>query len=239
MDFIGSTVVYLPIVFSSTPEPVVPDLNSVTFSVYNQIGEVLLADEPIVTTGTSFRTTAVIPLMYNNIPSGSLFARRNVVVTFNVDGATYNKTISYRLIPNLPHSVTADEIRAFLGVNTFELGDEDIDIVSSYFAVQEVLTEPVMTLALTSGGYNELRVNDMVRMRSAMMVIPSLKHRVAQQEKNGVKSFTRPAIKTFDDLMAAALARYNDALGLVVGVDLGAQYTLIVVTQDVDPVTGA
>lgn len=239
MDFVESTVVRLPFVFSATPEPVIPDVGSVSFSVFDHLGNALLVDEPVTTGATSFQTLLEIPATYNVVPSLARFTRRFVHVTFTVGGLTTVRSANYRLIPNLPMSATAAEVRGFLGVNPYELEDEDVDLISAYFQVEQVLGEPLLMSALTSGTMSELRANEMIRMRAAISIIPSLRHRVAQSEKNGVKAFSRPTIKSFDDLMAAAHQRYDEALGDLIDTDLADQFTLIVVTQDVDPVTGA
>ena len=238
MDVIEGNLAQISIPFSKTPEPVIPDFGSVSYSLFDAAGNSLVIDEPVVTGPTSFQASLSIPATWNSVAISSRFSRRHIQLTYQVSGAVFQTNISYRVIPKLTHSVGPSEVRGFLGVNLWELEDSDIDLTGAYFDVEASVGRQVLEEALISGNILELKANELIRMRAAIQVIPSLRHRVAQEEKNGVKSFQRPTIKSYDDLLAAAQKRYDEALGVLVDQSGSEQYILIVVTQDTDPITG-
>lgn len=241
MDYLGGANVRLPITFMRGSEPLVPDVGSVTYSVYDHTGAVINDQEDIevITTSTTFRTTITVPAVANAITAPRRFERRLVVVQFEVGGAAEIRNFPYRIIPSLNHSVTPQQVRGFVGVNTHELADEDIDIIAAYITVENRVTQAVLDAALITGTIVELAANELIRMAAVLNTLPGLKQRLAQEEKNGVKSFARPIIKDFAQLAADAQARYDEALGVMVGADGETNLTLVIVTQDIDPITGA
>jgi hypothetical protein len=241
-DFLSGETANIRFLFGSGDEPVIPDVGSVTYTVLSAIGNPIVGLEnvPIATDTGTFATKITIPAEYNVILPGKTFDRRTIIVRYTAKGVEDWQRINYRLIPSVPFTVTPATVRAFLGVNKGELPDEDIDLFSAYVYVQEAVSDPsLLTAALSSGDKLELTANDVIAMRAAIDIIPSLQNRVAQAEKNGVMGYDRIKIKDFAGLLADAYGRYYAGLELVGAVDesVGIPTTLLITTTDTDPIT--
>lgn len=240
MNVVVSTPVALVINFLVGSTPVAPDVGSVSYSVFDQAGTVVpgLLDLPVATTPTTYQTPLLIPGSANTISAGRRFERRKVVISFEVGGQAVQITKTYRITPDLPHSVTPQSVRAFIGIEAHELPDEDIDIFSAYLAVEDDVSEATLAAALVSGTREEFAANTLVEMRTVLSVLPSAKQRMAQSEKNGVKEFSRVDLKELDKLAVEAERRYNEALDKVV-VTTETSVSLFLTTTNIDAITGA
>jgi hypothetical protein len=145
--------------------------------------------------------------------------------------------MALRVIPLLIHTASPQGVRELLGINANELADEAIDLVTAYFEVEDEVTKTLLDAALTSGTTKEVAANQAILARAALNVLPSLRHRIAQKETDGMVGFDRPEIKDFDHLHHELTARYGEAVSKVTGrTPLG--YQMAVFTQPVDPITG-
>lgn len=241
-DFLSDQIVNLTFRYGDDKQPRIPTFGSVKYTVLDHSGVTIPAlTEVSVTTGpTEFESTISIPAINNSIDPSKLFERRTVLVTYTHNGKTYVESIIYRLIPVTNYYVTARDVRGFIGINENELPDSDIDMFAAYLATANDFTKVILDDALQSGTINEVYANDCITMQAVFAVVQSLKNRVAQSEKNGVVGFDRPKIEDFSEILEAAWMRYNHGRGILLElVGLEADVTLIVVTQDADPVTGA
>lgn len=239
MDVIGGTPAALTIPLVIGKQPVVPDVGSVTYTVFDQANAPIsgLVDVPYMTTTTTFQLQILIPSIANSIASGRRFERRRVVVSFLALGQEVQITRSYRVVPDLPHSITPQVVRAFIGIEDHELPDADIDILSAYLTVEKAVTESVLTDALQSGTTLEIAANTLISMRAVLDVLPSAKQRMAQSEKNGVKEFSRVDLKELDKLGAEAERRYQTALDEIVVVT-AVNVSLFLTAVGTDAITG-
>lgn len=240
-DFLSDSAVSVTFRYGDDKQPSIPDATTAKYSVYDHSGQVIsaLQDIPITTGPSTFQSTISIAAIYNEIDTLRSFERRTVLISWKTGGTSYSKTIRYRLLPMALHTVTPEAVRAFIGINPNELPDGDIDLYGAYLLTTADVDQVVLDEALTSGTINEMYANDAITMQAVLAVIPSLQARVAQSEKNGIMGYDRLKIVDFSALFAAAMARYQTALGIILDEDatLG-DFTLIVVTQDADPFTG-
>jgi len=240
-EFVAGADAHINVEFGTAAAPVIPDTGTVNFTVLNHAGTTIvdLIEEMVTTDLTSWATNITVPAANNTIENGRSFERRMVLVNYQVGGRRFDKVVSYRLTPRLHHSVTGQEVRSFLGVNEGELGDADLDLFAAYLKVQTELTAPVLEAALISGTVRELAANTMIRMQAVIAIIPSLKTRIAQSETNGPMGFTRAIIRDFAAVQAVATELYLAARDEVTETDsAAASLTLVLVTQDADPITG-
>jgi hypothetical protein len=240
-DFLSGETINLSFRYGEGDEPIIPDIGSVTYTVFDHSGSAIagLENVPITTGASTFQSTIEIPAIHNTIDPTKNFERRTVVVRYQKNSLYYYQRVVFRIIPFLAYTITAENVRTFLGVNKHELPDSDIDLFASYLFVREAFTDPSdLTDALLSGTQSELLANEAIVMRAAIDIIPSLQNRVAQSEKDGVRGFDRIKIKDFSELLAEAYRRYNGAIALIGSNTIALDYTLLVTTQDADPITG-
>lgn len=239
MDVIAHSPAALAIAFILGDQPVAPDVGTVRYTVQDQVGASLpdFIDVPIITTATTYQALLLISADAQTIAVGRRFERRTVVVGFQVQGLNAELRRLYRVVPDLPHTVTAQQVRGFIGIEPHELPDDEIDLVAAYFAVEADVGEAELAIALTSGTSTELDANTLVCMKAVLNVLPSAKQRMAQSEKNGVKEFSRVDLKELDKLGIEALRRYEEALGKIV-VTTETTPSLFLTAVGTDAVTG-
>lgn len=239
MDIIAGTPSALTIRFQVGDQPVAPDVGSVTYTIKDQSGAAMagLTDLAYVTTSTTYQMMVLVPSSAHTINSGRRFERRTVVVNFTVNAAPVQLTRTYRIVPELAHTVTPAEVRAFIGIEAHELPDDDIDILSAFMLAEKDVGEAELAAALISGTTAEIAANTLIRMRAVLDVLPSAKQRMAQSEKNGVKEFSRVDLKELDKLGAIAEARYEEAYDEIV-VRTETNVSLFLTTSSTDAITG-
>lgn len=217
-------------------QPRVPDADSVVYTLYGQLGEVLASDVPVSTGPT---TTAVKIVTDPATDVRTLrFEKRTLVLSWTTGGAPFSQRIIYRLTAFLNHTVTPDQVRSYLGIAAKDLSDADIDIVSAYLEAEERLTAELLDISLASGGLVEQRANDVILYLAVLRLMPSLQMRVAQEETNGTIGFKRPQIKSFEDLRATTEDRLQDAISTITVSTGVSDWNLIAATTPTDPITG-
>ncbi|WP_185828259.1 hypothetical protein [Rhizobium ruizarguesonis] len=239
MDVIGGTPSALTIPLMVNNQPVAPDVGSVTYTVRNQAGAPMagLEDLAYLTTPTTYQLTILVPSSAHQIDPSRSFERRSVVIKFTVQGQEVQLTRAYRVVPEPVHTITGQQIRAFIGIEEHELPDTDIDIFSAFLTVEKEVGASDLVNALTSGTTDELAANTLICMRAVLDVLPSAKQRMAQSEKNGVKEFSRVDLKELDKLKIEAEKRYQEALDQVV-VKTEVTPSLFLITTNTDAITG-
>lgn len=239
-DYLVGTTGSYPIHLRHGHEPVIPDSGTVKYTVRDHNGVPIpgLVDVSYVTGPTTHVLNILLPSFANTLAAGKKFERRTITVVYEKATVPYSVSVNYRVVPFLNHAVTPQSVRNFLGVNATELPDDDIDLSRAYFRASEIIGATQLVTALSSGNMDEVDANLAIEMLAVIDIIPSLRQRVAQQEQNGVKMFSRPAIKDFDALQAEAERRLQSALGGL-AINLEAEpFTLLVTTQDPDPILG-
>lgn len=217
-------------------EPVVPDNNSVTFTVRDNAGQVVVNKEPVVMAVASSEATVVIDAVHNAL-AGASFGNRTVIVEFTKTGRPMRTQIAYRLTAWLNTTVDVDAVRNFIGVDRGELPDEAIDIVDAYLDVELTVGATALAAALATAGPDQRAANNLILAQAVLKQLPGLPMRLSQSESNGVFSATRAKID-FDKLADAANSLYADNLGLIVVAFDAGQDLLIAPALSPDPITG-
>lgn len=220
-----------PVPFFVEGDLVVPDAGSAKMSVYdhegNKVVEQSINQDHVIINGT-----------FHTIAEGREFEKRIIIVSFRAGGKLYTVRNSYQVVPFLPFSVSADDVRAFIGIKSAELPDDEIDLFSAYIKLSNMVGSERLKDRLTSGTVYELRANDAICMVAVLDIIPSLMQRVLLHEADGVLQFRRHVIKDFNALEEAARARLAEDL-IDLGVNpTGAPLALFSKITSTDVITG-
>lgn len=234
LTFEAGAAVTLPVTLINNGQPAVPDPGTAVLSVYAPDGTQLYT-EGLTTGPTDHRLFVTIPAEHNTITTA--FSRRKVVVTASRGGSPFSASTFYRLMPAMNFTVRPADVRNFLGVNDSELPDEDIDLAQSLLDLEFILGREPLAAALISGEESELRANEAILYHAALTIIPSLMNRVAQQDSDGSLTFRRHSRKDFSDLKRIAEGRLSAAVA-VVSPQNDPGFSLLITTQDADPITG-
>lgn len=203
--FLENEDVPLVVPFTRDDEPFVPDVGSVRWTLRNQAGAKVLGfvGEQVVTNEDTTQIAITIPAAQNELEAGSRFEKRTVVVTGTVGGHKFEILRPYRLIAWLNHSVSPDNVRAYVGVDSGELPDSVIDIPSAYFRIERIVGQQRLEVLLTEAGHGEQDANRAITSQAVLDLIPSLRQRLSQKESDGSMEVTRAKLD-IDALQAAA-----------------------------------
>lgn len=218
-------------------QPRPPDLGSVTYSLYGQIGDLILENEP-VTTGPTTTQIQIAPPDATDVRQ-LRFEKRTMVVKWTVGGLPYSQRLVYRLTAFLNHTVLPEHVRSYLGVKEKDLADSEIDLISAYLEAEDKLTAELLDITLSAGGLEERRANDVILYLAALRIIPSLKLRVAQEEREGTIGLVRAQLRDFADLEATTVSRLDEALQDISTATIVDTPILIVASLPTDVITGA
>ncbi|BCJ91784.1 hypothetical protein IZ6_25190 [Terrihabitans soli] len=239
MDFLAGLSIAVPVFFTVSGDPKVPDSGTAVYTVYDQAGEPItgLIDVPLSTGPTTTRTIISISQTYTSISSGR-FSKLTVIVRFVHGGMPHTLRIPVRLVPFINYSASPADVRSYCGVNASELPDGDIDIFEAFLTIESIVGQTELAAALAAGTKVEVSANMAILYAAALSVLPSLQLRVAQRQSDGPLTFDRAPIKDFSKLYGETQSLLTEALNLVTGRSEG-DNPLLVLTTPVDPITGA
>lgn len=221
----------LAVPFTRGGEPFVPDSDSVVWALRDTSGAVVLSAQPMYDVSDTV-AQLIVPAVRNSVSVVREFEKRFVTVTGTESGSPFEINLTYRLVPWINTTVTPEEVRTFIGVDSEALPDDAIDIVHAYLTAQTT----VLDAALSSGTSVELKANKVILGQTVLDVLPSLRLRMVKSADDGNIKFERFAID-WAALEAAATA-------LVIGLDVvdtsATAFPLFILgTPSPDPVTGA
>ncbi len=243
MDVVSSTPVTLWVDFEAPQGLVIPDVGSVTYSLYDGAGIPLLALEALTPEAEATGVSIKIPAVSNVVAPERDFERRIVLVHWTAGGRSYSARQGYRVIDLPLYGTTPDDVRAYLGINEDELRDEEVDLFSAYVALSGVVTKDKLDAALAAGTLAELNANRAVMLTAVVSLFPSLRYRIAQSKTDGTLKFERLKDATaFADLVQLAtdeLARLTQGLTGDTSANDVIPTLIQLTTITTDPVTGA
>lgn len=235
--FLADKDVTLLVPFRVNQEPVVPDTNSVTFTLRGHNGSIIVGyDAYAIATGpTDTQVQIILPALVNAITER--LERRSVMVDFTVSGASFNRVELYQLSSFLNHSATPSGVRALIGCNSGELSDEEIDLISAYFQLEDSVTQTTLEAAAAGSWKKSRAVDEAIMAIAALEVIPSLQLRVAASEGALSQSYARLKNIDFRMLHDVLSRKLEQALTTVSG---RTETTPLIfsLTAPTDPITG-
>lgn len=213
----------------------VPDTGTVTYTVRDHSGSPVSGQTsvPVTTDGTTTRINVTIPQAVNEITR--TIEKRSLIVQYQVVGVPYQIVTHYRLSVWLNHTVTATDVRFYLGVKPHELPDEAIDLVSAYFDVNSEVED--LSEALTGDMAESLAANDAILYRAAIKVIPSLQLAANMSEQVDLNVVSRFDSVDWDRVMRDTTNLYASVIRVLTG-EVEIIPPMMVVSQPTDPVTG-
>lgn len=235
LHFTSGEDITVPVAFTRGGEPFVPDALNLVWYLRDQTGT---AGGTTSLTCTNTYADILVLAAQNALPGGQRFTKRFVCVSGTHGGKPFTIVVPYTLAPWKNFTVTAQEVRDFIGVDAGELDDNSIDLLDAYFAVVDsVGDETILATALASGLKAETQANTAIRMKAALMVLPSLQLRLSQAESDG--SLTLERLKDLDLAGTAKLARLNyGAVMTALSGRTTQERVAFIVTTPTDPVTG-
>lgn len=128
----------------------------------------------------------------NALSTGVLAGNRELSWSYTVGGLAKGGQIRYDLEAFLPFGVSCDGVRTKLGLDVDEVSDNEINLVTSYLAFQQVVTSA--TLSAVTDTYSKLVVRHAIEALAGLRLVPSLQLKLAKKEVSGISQFQRADI---------------------------------------------
>lgn len=243
MDIVSSTPVTLWVDFEAPQGLVIPDVGSVSYSLYDGQGVPLVVDQALTPEADATGVSIKVPAISNVIAPDRSFERRTALVNWTANGRGYSAREGYRVIELPNYGVVPEDVRTYLALNEDELRDNEIDLFNAYLTLAGAVGKDLLDDALGAGTLIEVRASRAVMLTAATALFPSLRFRIAQAKTDGTLKFERLKDATaFDGLVTATADELRQFAQDLTG-DTTANATLPVLlaltTISIDPVTGA
>lgn len=242
MDVLSSAPVTLWADFEAPQGLVIPDVGSVTFSLYDGTGAPLAVDQALTPEAEATGVSISIRSIHNVLVPGHDFERRQVLLNWTAEGRSFSKRLAYRVTELLPHNVTPTDVRTYLAINEDELRDDEVDIFSATLTVEGLMGRDRFRAALNSGTRLALRAERAVVLAAATVLFPSLRYRIAQSKKDDALQFDRiKDASAFDALVGATADELAGIVAEVTGTastEATIPFVFGVAGPTIDPITG-
>lgn len=230
MWFHADTDVSLNIDYLVDAEFVVP--TSAAYVVRGHTGTVLVSGAlPAAST-----SEAVVLLASDNGIGTDPTQNRYLTVTFLSGGRTYQVHKNYSLIPFIPMTGTPEQVRGVIGLDTSELPDAEVNLVSSYLELVYRYGSEI-TAALTTTGARNLSVNKLIVLNAALAISSSIELRTKITVRSEDSMAARSARVDFD----AVIGRIQTTMAPLVDSALGSSPvtpTIFGLSEPTDAITG-
>lgn len=223
------------------------DDDTIVYSLYNMEGEIIanLEDQEIDVSDLDSRSfiEITIPEEANTIDDSKDFDNRLLIVDYTLNGVDRSERRNYRIIPFVPYTCGANDVRTILGVGSTVIEDDMVDIYSAYLKFKSSLSEPDNAdIYLSSGTEKTSIANRAITICSALTFRTSLPLLTPKIESDGVVSQTRFTTTVDDfnklfDALEGELEELLDELEDVNAVDSYA-HDMFVVGNLTDTFTG-
>jgi len=181
----SGTGVSIPILFSSGN----PD-GDVTYKIFTPAGETL-GSGVITVPDDAVSAVIQVPSERNALPVGVLSSYRDVEWTYTVGDQMVYDEVRYTIEARLPFGVSADGVRAKLGVDAKDLPNSDISLVKAYLAFQSVVSLADFDMSLAP---QVSKIGDAIEALAALILIPTMSVRVASKESSGTNQYQRQEV---------------------------------------------
>lgn len=225
-NFLADETVNLDIPLIVNGEYVLPDACSLTWTLRGHSGLVLDTGK-INDVQTTIGLT--IDAQHNSVSRE--LENRFVHLEFTSGDIPKKIVTSYRLVPFIPMTASADDVRAYLGLDYQELPDQMVDVVAAYISTRYRVPDIDQWLL-----DKPLEANDLIIKMTALQICNSLIMRVLQSDKSDSNSFTRFRVD-FDKHRRRIMDDVDSVIVSLQG-ETDTQYSFSLLGVIPDPVTG-
>ncbi len=167
------------------------DMGSVTWSLRDQTGTLMTGATavPIPTPDGAQSVNVTVSAALNT--KTTIAETRFLIVDWTEQDATQEVILPYVLTAWMPIRTQPSDVMSALGVNIAELVASEIDIPSAALLVQDDIGPGIFQAALVSGDTQTIQLNQLIALRCAIELLPSIPLRIAQVQKTDSASFQR------------------------------------------------
>lgn len=232
---LNNTALNYAIDFEVGGEKITPASAHITLT--NNAGTVVGAINNSVVTITGPTSVFTIP-QADNVTSLD-YDLRFVDVVFVYNSKSYYIHDYYAIKSDFRIPVTPDDVRAYAGLTSTELSDDQIDIFGATGEVQDDITGNISDL-ISSGSVLIPSLQVAIKAKASLNSMAFIETSIMQSEQADNTLYKRFAQINFQDIFDRLNAAYSAAINKLNGVAVGDAdaVTIFIVSTGTDPVTG-
>ena len=216
---------------------VVPDPSTnAVLTVRNRSGATLHSETRVYPTGSTL--IFAIPSSVNTLTGANTNEIRLATLDYIYESVSLKEMTSYKVTQFLPLTITPQSVRTLLGLSYEELEDEEVDLISAYYALAHAYGS-TFTTAITTEGYAGDQANKAICLQSAINLALSLPQRIAQKTDEEKASFQRATKLDPYKLVEKLKIELAETIESLETEQVVGFATAFAVTQPTDPFTGA
>jgi hypothetical protein len=173
--------------------------------------------------------------------SRPLFEHRTLLVSYLTDDGLVSKRAPYRVYRPIPFAASAEGVRLKLGVESHEVKDEEIDLITAYAEFSNLVPDGALVPHETAGDRTSLLIVHAIEAIAGLQLIASLQVKLAVRETSGTNEFQRFSNVDWERIevdLASHVARARAAVDATFDATGGTVFSFGSVTRP-DPFTGA
>jgi hypothetical protein len=209
-------------------ELVVPDDGSVTATITTVDGTVKTGFNNLSLTPDANQAFVVLDVPSSVTTKANNFELCQITINFLHNSKPHKQYIDYRVVDRVNIPVSADEVRATLGLSVDEWSDDNIDLVTSFAEVGQELTDQGLDIEtiLTSGASIVRNLLNAIKYKAALGIVPVLEMIAVQSLQADNVSFKRFDKVDFQELRYRLDKQYVAELDVITSQnDINLTYT--------------
>lgn len=216
------------------------DVGSTSYSIYDNSGAVMsgYSNVAITTEEGQNRLSIEIPSGVHTVGSGKTFEKRTVSLTTKYLDKTYNIRQSYYVTPYLNYTVTPKDVIILSGVRDGEILEPEVDLVSAYVRVANLMGSSTLTTNLAAGTILQVQANEAIKAQAALDLLTTIELKAFKKLGGDSLNYTR-----FDGIDFNTIrGNLQNILLQAISATQSEEYTppsLFLLTTPTDAVTGA
>lgn len=216
-------------------------VGDVSYALLGNDGSTLLS---ATITPASGALSCLLPISgANNTCANDYLENRTLTWNYATADGVVADRVTYRVDKVLPLAISANGVRAKLGLEAHELGDDVIDLVTAYAEFVELVGDAsAVTTAAAAGDRSTLLTIHAVEALAGLFVIRSLQLRAAQSESSGTNEYKRFGNidwRALEDDLLAQVAKARGVLDPTFDETGEGAFTFGTAPRGTDAVTGA
>lgn len=222
--------------------PVQPDKDSTHVTIADHRAMVIpgLDKLPVEVPGTTIFVD--VPSTSAQLEDGQDASTRFVSVAYKVNGKSHTQRLAFGVCVLLPISVTEDDVRGLIGVDSDELQNESIALISAYFMLLADYGADFKAGLISPDINLRNAANRAIASKAALEAIPSLQLRVLKARQAENAQYQRGGWVDFDKLrgdLESVLGKSLATLSNTIAQTIGGTPSIFIVSSPTDPITNS
>lgn len=209
------------------------------YTLYDQSGAVVTTATVTLAAGSLSYIIEISPAQ--NTLNNPLYEKMSLEWSYDTATSTVDDSLSYVIYAPIPFAVSVDGVRGMLGVDSDELPDDEINLLSAYAQFRDKVGDDTdLSQWENTGSYDSLRITRAIEAYAGLLIFPTLQLRLPKKYDSGTSSYERWNSIDWEALRTLLDDAVND--GILVVDPAYEPFPIIDIfslsDRDTDPITG-